>query len=74
AVGSFQKTKGTARPTPLPREAALRRESITGAAPWQDLVVKLCHLPAAVGLILSVAMLIIGVVKHRASMELNFVA
>jgi hydroxylaminobenzene mutase len=41
----------------------------TGAAPWQELVVKLCHLPAAVGLILSVTLLIIGVVGHRASAD-----
>jgi hypothetical protein len=32
-------------------------------------VVKLCHLPAALGLILSVALLIIGIVKHRGAAE-----
>jgi len=37
----------------------------TGAAPWQELVVKLCHVPAALGLILSLSLLIIGFVKHR---------
>ena len=35
-----------------------------GAAPWQELVVKLCHIPAALGLILSWGLLIIGFVKH----------
>jgi hydroxylaminobenzene mutase len=37
----------------------------TGAAPWQELVVKLCHVPAAIGLIVSVLLLIIDVSKHR---------
>ena len=36
----------------------------TGAAPWQELVVKLCHVPAALGLILSLSLLIIGFLKH----------
>jgi (hydroxyamino)benzene mutase len=35
-----------------------------GAAPWQELVVKLCHVPAALGLILSLLLLIVGVVRH----------
>jgi hypothetical protein len=35
-----------------------------GAAPWQELVVKLCHVPAALGLILSLLLLIIGFVRH----------
>ena len=40
-----------------------------GAAPWQELVVKLCHVPAALGLILSVLLLIIGFVRHREPAE-----
>ena len=36
-----------------------------GAAPWEELVVKLCHVPAALGLILSLLLLIIGFVRHR---------
>ena len=36
-----------------------------GAAPWQELVVKLCHVPAALGLILSLSLLVIGFVRHR---------
>jgi len=32
-------------------------------------VVKLCHLHAALGLILSVTLLIIGIVNHRAPAE-----
>ncbi len=35
-----------------------------GAVPWQELVVKLCHVPAALGLILSLLLLIIGFVRH----------
>lgn len=41
----------------------------TGAAPWQEAVVKLCHLPAALGLILSVALLIKGILHHHATNE-----
>jgi hydroxylaminobenzene mutase len=37
----------------------------TGAAPWQEAAVKLCHIPAALGLILSFLLLIIGLVKYR---------
>jgi len=40
-----------------------------GAAPWQELVVKLCHLPAALGLILSLLLLIVGFVRHREPAE-----
>ncbi len=36
-----------------------------GAAPWQELVVKLCHVPAALGLILSLLLLIVGFVRRR---------
>jgi hydroxylaminobenzene mutase len=34
-----------------------------GAEPWQELVMKLSHLPAALGLILSWTLLIVGFVK-----------
>jgi hydroxylaminobenzene mutase len=44
---------------------AAQQAGATGAAPWQELVVKLCHIPAALGLILSLGLLIIGFVKHR---------
>jgi hydroxylaminobenzene mutase len=40
-----------------------------GAAPWQELVVKLCHIPAALGLILSWGLLIIGFANHREPAE-----
>jgi hydroxylaminobenzene mutase len=40
-----------------------------GAAPWQELVVKLCHVPAALGLILSLLLLIIGFVRHSEPAE-----
>jgi (hydroxyamino)benzene mutase len=36
-----------------------------GAKPWQELVVKLCHVPAALGLIISWVLLIIGFAKYR---------
>ena len=48
---------------------AAKQAGATGAAPWQELVVKLCHLPAALGLILSLALLILGFVKHREPAE-----
>lgn len=48
---------------------AAKQAGTVGAAPWQETVVKLCHLPAAVGLILSVTLLILGIVKHRGASE-----
>ena len=44
---------------------AAKQAGATGGTPWQELVVKLCHLPAALGLILSCVLLIIGVARHR---------
>jgi hydroxylaminobenzene mutase len=44
---------------------AAKQAGASGAAPWQELVVKLCHIPAALGLILSLGLLIIGFVRHR---------
>jgi hydroxylaminobenzene mutase len=46
---------------------AAKQAGALGAAPWQELVVKLCHVPAALGLILSWTLLIAGFVKHRES-------
>jgi (hydroxyamino)benzene mutase len=46
----------------------------TGAAPWQETAVKLCHIPAALGLILSFLLLIIGFVKYREPAEGNRLA
>lgn len=46
---------------------AARQAGATGAAAWQETVVKLCHIPAALGLILSVTLLISGVVRHRSA-------
>jgi hydroxylaminobenzene mutase len=48
---------------------AAKQAGAAGAAAWQEAVVKLCHLPAALGLILSVTLLIIGIVKHRGAAE-----
>ena len=35
-----------------------------GGAPWQEVVVRLCHIPAAIGLILSLTLLIVGLAKR----------
>jgi len=48
---------------------AAKQAGAAGAAAWQEALVKLCHLPAAIGLILSVTLLIIGIAKHRAAPE-----
>ena len=48
---------------------AAKQAGAGGVAAWQEAVVKLCHLPAALGLIASVALLIIGLAKHRAASE-----
>jgi (hydroxyamino)benzene mutase len=42
-----------------------KQAGATGAAPWQELIVKLGHIPAGLGLILSLILLIVGFVKHR---------
>ena len=44
---------------------AAKQAGAAGGAPWQELVVKLCHIPAALGLIVSVTLLIIGFVKQQ---------
>lgn len=36
-----------------------------GAKAWQEAVVTLCHVPAALGLIASVALIIYGIASHR---------
>lgn len=50
---------------------AAKQAGAAGAAPWQELVVKLCHISAALGLILSWVLLIIGFAKdgERAETE-----
>jgi hydroxylaminobenzene mutase len=48
---------------------AAKQAGAGGATAWQELVVKLCHIPAALGLILSWGLLIIGFVKHREPAE-----
>lgn len=48
---------------------AAQQAGAAGAAPWQEAVVKLCHLPAALGLILSVTLLILGIAKKREPAE-----
>ena len=48
---------------------AAKQAGAAGATAWQEAVVKLCHLPAALGLILSLSLLTIGIVKHREPAE-----
>ncbi len=48
---------------------AAKQAGATGAVAWQEAVVKLCHLPAALGLILSVALLIIAIAGQPAATE-----
>ena len=51
---------GTSQMLPI----AARQAGATGGAPWQELIVKLCHIPAALGLILSLALLIVGFLRQ----------
>ena len=44
---------------------AAQQAGAHGAAPWQELLVKLCHVPAALGLILSLVLILLGFVKHQ---------
>lgn len=44
---------------------AAKQAGASGGVPWQEVVVKLGHMPAALGLILSVTLLLIGVARHR---------
>jgi hydroxylaminobenzene mutase len=48
---------------------AARQAGAAGAAPWQELAVKLCHVPAALGLILSLLLLIVGFVRRSEPAE-----
>lgn len=44
---------------------AAKQAGAAGALAWQELVVKLCHMSAALGLVLSWVLLIIGFGKRR---------
>lgn len=48
---------------------AAKQAGAAGAAPWQELVVNLCHASAAMGGVLAVVLLIVGFVKHREAVE-----
>ena len=52
---------GTTQMLPI----AASQAGATGGAPWQELIVKLTHVPAALGLILSWTLLIVGFVKRQ---------
>jgi (hydroxyamino)benzene mutase len=56
---------GTNRTLPI----AAREAGASGAAPWQELVVNLCHVAAALGLVVSLSLLIIGIARHREAAE-----
>lgn len=46
---------------------AAQQAGATGAAPWQEIIVKLGHIPVSLVLILSIALLIVGIARHRNS-------
>jgi hypothetical protein len=48
---------------------AARQAGAMGAKPWQELVVKLGHVPAALGFIVSVGLLVVGVVRGKVGAE-----
>ena len=52
---------GTTQMLPL----AAHQAGATGGAPWQELVVKLTHIGAALGLILAWSLLIVGFIRHE---------
>lgn len=56
---------GTSQLLPI----AARQAGATGGTAWQEIVVKLGHVPAALGLILSVALMIVGVARSRGAAE-----
>jgi hydroxylaminobenzene mutase len=51
---------GTTQMLPI----AASQAGATGSEPWQELVVKLTHIGAALGLIIAWSLLIVGFVKH----------
>ena len=48
---------------------AARQAGAMGAAPWQEIVVKLSHIPAGLGLVLTFVLLIIGFVQQPGPAE-----
>ena len=54
---------GAARTLPI----AAHQAGATGGEPWQELVVTLAHMAAAVGLLVAWALLVIGFVKQSAT-------
>lgn len=56
---------GTTQTLPI----AASQAGVAGGAPWQELVVKLTHVGAGLGLILSMALLVIGFMKHSSATE-----
>jgi hypothetical protein len=51
---------GTTQMLPI----AARQAGATGGAPWQELVVKLTHIGAGLGLIVAWSLLVVGFVKR----------
>ena len=58
---------GTTQTLPI----AASQAGATGGAPWQELVVKLTHVGAALGLITAWSLLIVGFVRHAPGKESN---
>jgi len=50
---------------------AASQAGTTGGAPWQELVVKLTHIGAGLGLIIAWSLLVVGFLKHASSTGSN---
>jgi len=46
---------------------AASQAGATGGEPWQELVVKLTHIGAGLGLIIAWSLLVVGFLKHASS-------
>ena len=57
--------------TVQPLAIAASQAGVTGGEPWQELVLKLTHIGAGLGLIIAWSLLVIGFVKHAPSTASN---
>jgi len=53
--------------TVQPLAIAASQAGVTGGEPWQELVLKLTHIGAGLGLIIAWSLLVIGFLKHTSS-------
>ena len=58
---------GAAKMLPI----AASQAGATGGKPWQELVVQLTHIAAALGLIVAWSLLVVGFVKHAPGARSN---